>query len=305
MNTNELKQYLKHVKMLEARAYEMKGISDRLQARINALSNREYTKQKRRLEPEEISFQDVFNIMICGIFLGAIIGLIVGMTKETGFILFRLFKCKQKYLGYGILWGAITGIIVTIIYHIYDVRSTNKRNAIIAKDNINISKNNDAMKKQDEQKIAILKTERGRILTKYHEIMASLDKAYKLNILHPKYQNIVAVCSLYEYVDSGRCTQLAGHEGGYNIFETEKRMNMICIKLDEVINKLNQIQENQQELYYVINNSNKNIDRMCNQISTVSDRLGNIENNQILMDYNTRVAADNSEFIKWLAYFRS
>ena len=42
---------------------------------------------------------------------------------------------------------------------------------------------------------------------------------------------MVMVCSLYEYVCSGRCDTLAGHEGAYNIWEMEIRLDKIVTQL--------------------------------------------------------------------------
>ncbi|MBD4493572.1 hypothetical protein GUG78_17250, partial [Xanthomonas citri pv. citri] len=53
-----------------------------------------------------------------------------------------------------------------------------------------------------------------------------------------------------------------GDTGAYRIYEYEKRMNIIITKLDTVIEKLDEIKNNQAVLYSTIIDANNKIDRM-------------------------------------------
>lgn len=44
---------------------------------------------------------------------------------------------------------------------------------------------------------------------------------YKPNVIYPKYQALVPVCTMYEYFDSQRVSSFTGHEGAYNLYENE------------------------------------------------------------------------------------
>ena len=77
---------------------------------------------------------------------------------------------------------------------------------------------------------------------------------YSLDVIFPKYRNIIAVSSFYEYLLSGRCDKL---EGAYNIFESELRMNLIINKIDDVIKHLEKIEQHQYMLYSAIQENNK------------------------------------------------
>ena len=65
------------------------------------------------------------------------------------------------------------------------------------------------------------------------------------------------VCSLYEYIRAGRCTELEGHEGAYNILETEIRLDRIILQLDKVVAQLEQIKHTQFMLYSAVQESNQ------------------------------------------------
>lgn len=64
------------------------------------------------------------------------------------------------------------------------------------------------------------------------------------------------ICSIYEYLCSGRCTALEGYEGAYNILETEIRLDCIITRLDQIVAKLDAIQRNQYMLYSIITETN-------------------------------------------------
>ncbi len=306
MNTKELKEYLGYVKNLEARAYEQKKIYNRLCNEVKKLENRQYSAEKRLLKNEGIDalLQSIITFGCLGGVIGLIIGLFIGISMESGFILLKIFNCDIKYLGIGFLIGAIIGAAIAIVWYASEAADTNRKNQDIKNKNIQIAKNNEAMKNSDKRKVQIIKKELEIINKQYQETRNILRRAYQLNVLHPKYQNWIAVCSLHEYLVTERCTQLSGHEGGYNIYEAEVRMNLIISKLDEVIDRLDQIQQSQYELYKALSTSNQNIDKICKQVVSVSNQLGNIEQNQALIEYNSRVTANNTEFLAWLSYFR-
>lgn len=107
----------------------------------------------------------------------------------------------------------------------------------------------------------------------------------------------MAVSSFYEYLSSGRCTNLEGHEGAYNLFENELRLNIILVKLDDIIERLDDIRSNQYALYAAISKSNKNINHLRRSLS-------NMQNNMELTAYNSRITAQNTEFLKWITFLR-
>ena len=69
-----------------------------------------------------------------------------------------------------------------------------------------------------------------------------LAKLYAKNVIYPKYRDLIAVSSLYEYFETRRCTELDGPDGAYSLFETERRMKLIVERLgsDSEINPKNQ-----------------------------------------------------------------
>lgn len=54
-----------------------------------------------------------------------------------------------------------------------------------------------------------------------------LRKLYSADVVYPKYRNMVAMCTIYEYLASGRCETLDGAQGAYNLYEAEIRQNIV------------------------------------------------------------------------------
>lgn len=114
-----------------------------------------------------------------------------------------------------------------------------------------------------------------------NQLQASLSKLYSQNIIYSKYRNLVAIATIYEYFDSGRCTELEGPNGAYNMYESELRSNIIICSLSQIISDLGQIKNGQYALYEQIRLSNENVTHLLN----------NIYNAQTLTAYYAEAAA--------------
>ena len=162
----------------------------------------------------------------------------------------------------------------------------------------------------------LLESEENQIKTSISKNKQFLSNLYSLNIIYPKYRKLEYVCSLYEYLCSGRCTQLEGHEGGYNILEQEVRMNYIITQLDQVRNNLNSLQNSQRQLYDVVTSSNEQIssitksnekmveqlNRMGNQTENIDTKIKEIQKNSELSSYYTERSCKLQEYMSWMNY---
>lgn len=100
-----------------------------------------------------------------------------------------------------------------------------------------------------------------------------------MDVIFPKYRNIIAVSSFYEYLLSGRCDKLEGAEGAYNIFESELRMNLIINKIDDVIKHLEKIEQHQYMLYSAIQENNKQVNQLSGELTMHVNNSCQIEEN--------------------------
>lgn len=71
-----------------------------------------------------------------------------------------------------------------------------------------------------------------------HQLENTLHALYAKNIVHPKYQNLIAIAQLYDYINIGRCNELNGADGAYNLYEKEKNEGILLNDLDLALFKL-------------------------------------------------------------------
>jgi hypothetical protein len=80
---------------------------------------------------------------------------------------------------------------------------------------------------------------------------------YDLNIIYPKYRNLVAVSTFCEYLESGRRTAADWPGRIYDLYEEELRANTIINRLDVIVSQLDRIRGTQYLLYESIQESNR------------------------------------------------
>lgn len=159
--------------------------------------------------------------------------------------------------------------------------------------------------------INAIENQRSEMAQKIKELQDTRDKLYGTGILHAKYRTLDAVSTMYEYFETSRCSELAGPNGAYNLYESELRSNLIISKLDEISSKLDMIQKNQFALYEAINRTNQTLQAIQGELEAQSSVLKTIAANQNkqlkLTALNTAYAAAtaaNTEAIKYLTLVR-
>ncbi len=124
----------------------------------------------------------------------------------------------------------------------------------------------------NEKRRSFLKRALGDLEKRTEEAKKCLRDLYKGDIIFPKYQNIIGVCAIYEYICAGRCSTLGE---AYNILEMEKR-------LDCMITQLESIRANQYELFKVLQTNQQILSDIENSNRKILQRI--IEGNRKLDD---------------------
>lgn len=135
-----------------------------------------------------------------------------------------------------------------------------------------------------------------------NELNQALIIFYHLDVIYPKYRNLVAVTTIYEYLASGRCDTLEGADGAYNLYEMELRQNIIIGQLSSVLDSLEQIKSNQFTLYNEIKEANQK----------TADLLSNVADNTKFSAYANEetakanaIIAQNTEATKYYTAFNA
>lgn len=122
-------------------------------------------------------------------------------------------------------------------------------------------------------KVAEYDSQHNAIAHSHSSALASLEMAlqshYNENVIFSKYRNLVAITAINEYLLSGRCYNLEGPDGAYNLYEMELRQNIVIGKLSNIISNLEQIRENQYSLYEELKHSNELIDSIIGELRDI------------------------------------
>lgn len=203
------------------------------------------------------------------------------MLREGWFGWIEISLCVLGLLvGVFVLWIGTGGIPKLIKDH-KEVKAKNKEEeesynqALLA---YNQALEDDAKRVSQEQiKQAALRADLNNLQSALTKTKNCLKQLYGKGVLYSKYRNYACVCSLYEYFDSGRCTRLEGHEGAYNILESEMRLNRIITQTNQILSKLDEIKENQELLYDSIQESNRKADKLLASCQDMSNQLVGIQ----------------------------
>lgn len=137
------------------------------------------------------------------------------------------------------------------------------------------------VKDQDAPDLAVSKElvsdELSRAVDTYYKLVEGRNRLYSVNVVFPKYRNLIALSSFYEYLMSGRCASLEGANGAYNLYESEIRSNQVISQLGKVLGSLEQIKANQYMAYTQLTAVNNNLESlntaMVSALNTIGSRM--------------------------------
>ncbi len=152
----------------------------------------------------------------------------------------------------------------------------------------------DRKTEEENVKIAFIKE-------KLEETEEILKKLYNFNFVHKKYQNFIAIVTICEYFETGRCSTLEGYIGAYNIFEQEMLQKTIVSKLDDVLDSLDQIKANQYAVYCAVQQGNVMFSQLYANMNNISNNLSSGLNS---LNETARYTQENTEIIKYMELLR-
>lgn len=291
----EMLPYLQKIISLEQAAYVEESL-------LNAVRNeRENTDTRKYVVPEpkppERETIDTEFFMLITVFIGGPIAIGVGVL--------RLINTSDFGAGFGAAFIAFAIFaFLVFLWVAVDAKQDNddrkeKYQQALAQYPIDVQNEEDAY-----QQVLRLAEYYDQLIAQQEKKLADtrrlLQGAYDKGLLYGKYRNFVAVCSICEYLESGRCSELGGPDGAYNLFEQEIRANMVITQLGSILSKLDRIQANQAMLYDAISAGNRLTSQLIEQTNE-SIRLGeyNAQQNAITA-YNTQQTAREVSFSNWM-----
>ncbi len=108
------------------------------------------------------------------------------------------------------------------------------------------------------------------------------------------------MCTIYEYFASGRCTELTGPDGAYNLYESELRQNLIINRLDVIITQLENIAKTQYMLYNELKETKALIAGISKEVHKICKSVQNIEVYSAISAHNSSIIAHNTAVSAYL-----
>ena len=295
---SELEQYLYNAKLLESNRYAFTAAKDRLQRIIDSLGHRkDFQKPTSDIWSP---FYDFAYIFMWAAIVAVLLCAMVCGNGEDRFItnIFSIITVILLFSNEELLVGLLIALVGAVVatFAICGVRCAiekldlDKRYKIyqsqVAADNARVE--------QEKKKIQTLKGQQTILNNEIRKIDALRDQLYQLNVLHPKYRELVPVITMYEYFETGRCYALVGPNGAYNLYEQELRQNIIISNLNQVIVQLARIENTQRALCAAVKEANRYAEAMHDMAAGLQQTGRRIEQNAAITAKNAKIAADNS-----------
>ena len=250
----------------------------------------------------DTSFNDLlYNHTAC--FLGIVMGSVL--------IIFGFFGLFESFL-IGLLY-----IIIGIILLIVSCKPINDSKVKKGQHNERLSSQYHIKKSEYDRQVEIVNAENRQRKTAYdhdaqiwrengktnldlmnNELIKPknlLSQLYAQQFVYPKYCNLPALTSIYEYFITGRCEELAGPHGAYNLYEDELRKDTVISQLNVVIENLEQIKQNQYMLYQQVKMIQQNTAEIDYELRQIKGLTFNIAQLSALNTYYAAITARNSE----------
>lgn len=216
------------------------------------------------------------------------------VAKCGGFKQF-LFGVMAIFAGFGLVGAAFT----FIPSYREDVEKFQKTKQDNIEKALQVEEQNRKINSEFSLKKSIVEEEYSKATSALRSTEQTLAQLYNAGVVYQKYQGLIPITMFCEYIASGRCTDLVGHEGAYNIYESEIRLNLIIIKLNDIIKRLNEIKENQYMLADMMQKANRELENLTNIAAQQAQSLNRIEANTAVASYYSGISAMNTTYLAW------
>ena len=130
------------------------------------------------------------------------------------------------------------------------------------------------------------------------DVRADLYNLYR--VIHPKYRNLAAVCTIYDYFSTGRVSTLQGPDGAYNLYEAELRQNAIIDRLDSIDSKMDDLRRGQYQLYLAVNETNRQLSEFRGEVRQIGSDVQSIKASSAVTVACSSATAANTEALKYI-----
>ncbi len=301
MTYEQLKEYLSIILDMEKNIYIQKNTLENMYQKRNSLG------RKRNIELPRCSQAnaDYGDSIISGMLTCIVVAMVIMIIKISSFddnnsgligAVNEAVSMGDSFIFSMIVGMICSAIVVAIVANIKKVNIQKEYD----KEYSYKMKEYDRLKNEDEKRVRNENIIRGNIQReieileeKYADSKNRLNEFYNYNIVDQKYwHNIVAISSFYQYLSEKRTYSLefdqkTGDRGAYNIYNEEAQRGIIIIQLGKVLDKLDQVIENQYTLQNTLRNANRKINSLSSNINQMSRQISSsIQEQTAIQAYN-------------------
>lgn len=296
----DVKGYLKQAMKLEILVYEQSRVVSNMQRTVRQLQNPQPPAYQKECKYD---FSGLSKPLFWSIFFGAVGGALFVCFKMMKSEIDLDYDLQNRVLKLGTFVGAFLGSLVPLGIVIFEVLSTNRYNHKVKQNNLQMDKNHQALQLVNQNKINALTQQLTKTQDNLRITRNLLSKLYSYNVIHPKYRSLVPMSMMCEYFDTGRCSSLTGHGGAYDVYENELRQNIIIGKLDVIIQKMDEIVDNQYMLHQALVECNNNISKVNSNLKSLQSTNDEILECSQVTAYNSRISAVNTSAMSAIAIY--
>ena len=283
MTTTSLKEYLAIVIDMEKNIFLQNQAIDLLKNESNEMGKPSLNHKPIEPERDKSNSLIAFVYLAFGIGGGLLVGWGINSLNSSAFLLaiiailfgeclalcfFSLFSTEAKKISEG--------------EKEYQLR-LKKYNIDLKEYYDKLQDDKDRLEKELVQK-SVLTANLNKLLNQRTQSSSNLLQIYSKNIIYPKYRNLPMLCSIYEYLCSGRCSTLEGRDGAYNILEMEMRLDRIITSLDLILANLQAIRQNQYVLYSAVQDTSRRVRAIVDNTNQMARQIEQISVQQRLSD---------------------
>lgn len=292
----QMYDYLKLANKFEEQKYISQIAINKLSSRINKLNSVRYYSENQYMADSAQSDTDRKNSSGLNILIKIYLLIVVLFCIGALIVNFINGNIKDLAILYSpFFWAEVILFILILVF--ISVKKTKKAKK---KHEANIQLMNHKLQNSKSEKLkneALLNNYNFQLsqAKKVHmQIQSNLNKLYSEGILPARYQNFVAVATMYQWLRDGRCTQIYGHGGLFDTYEYDLRLGQIVGKLDEISRKLDTVIENQDVLYNEVRRGNEIAEKTYQSVCSIENNTDQIVKNTNQIKTNTNIIAMNS-----------
>lgn len=298
ISTAEIKEYLGHAKRLEVHRYNLNVAKDRLQEKIDSLGHKNTFFEP--VSETSKAFKAFWPAFIIVLVLGLLVSSIVCQDVSDSFFInivtivsvVLLFSNEELLLAVGISLGvaAVSGLV----FGMYKVsKSKAEHQANLEKHQKDIEEDEKRVELENKQIIA-LKKQQSDLGCEIAKIDSMLEKLYALDVIKPKYRELVPIVTMHEYFENERCYELTGPTGAYNLYEDELIHQIIIANVKQALSMMERVEASQRALYDALNDSVRFGEEIYSEAINMLESNRAAENNMAIVGYQTKIDAEKS-----------